>query len=76
MFIMDFLYSVNDEKFYYKALTVGGDEKKICLTKSEHERHEYELECERWRPMKDEDCVKLVTSYSKSRLKKYFITGK
>jgi len=76
MFIMDFLYSVNDEKFYYKTLTVGGDEKKICMNKKEHESYQYKLECEKWRPVKDEEMVKQIISYSRNRLKKYFITGK
>ena len=68
---MKFLYSVNDEQFYY-----SDKDRKICLNKEEHEQYEYQLECERWRPMEDEDYAKLVTSYSKKRLKKYFITGK
>lgn len=49
IFIQEFLYSLNDEKFYYRTLTEGGDEKKICLTKEEHNNHQYELECEMWR---------------------------
>jgi len=38
---MWFIYSVNDEKFYYKELTCGGDEKLICLTKEQYLEEEF-----------------------------------
>ena len=34
-FILDLLYSINDSDYYMKAITVGGDEKKIKLTKKQ-----------------------------------------
>lgn len=34
-FILDLLYSLNDTSYYMKAITVGGDEKKIKLNKKE-----------------------------------------
>lgn len=49
IFLMDFRYSVNDEKFYYTSLTEGGDEHEICLTREQHEKHQYNLECDMWR---------------------------
>ena len=68
---MKFLYSVNDEQFYY-----SNQGKKICLNKKEHEQYEYELECEKWRPTKDENYIEEILQYSRNRLRKYFITGK
>lgn len=40
MFLLELLYSVNDNKFYYEAEKEDGSIVKVCLTKKQHLKYE------------------------------------
>lgn len=40
MFLLELLYSVNDDKFYYEAEKDDGSIVKVCLTKKQHLKYE------------------------------------
>lgn len=54
-FIKEFLYSVNDEVFYYNVLTKGGDELVYKYNKEEHKEIQYLKECYLIRRMNEDE---------------------